>query len=187
MRRNGGAVAGISASKPGLPLFSAIVGLAFAAATLAHFGLGAGGAAWAAVQLVLAGVAAYDFATRRIPNLVIVPVSVGAVIARAAFERSALLEVVVAGCLAFLLFLALAVVLRGGLGMGDVKLAGMLGFLMGNAVLPALVVGALAGGLTSAVILVSAPEMRGQTIAYGPYLCLGGAVAILLFHPPPFG
>jgi leader peptidase (prepilin peptidase) / N-methyltransferase len=187
VRRSGSAIAGISASKHGLPFVSAMVGFAFAAATVVHFGLGAGGASWAAVQLVLAGVAAYDFATRRIPNLVIVPVSLGAVITRAAFERSALLEVVAAGCLAFLLFLALALVLRGGLGMGDVKLAGMLGFLLGHAVLPALVVGTVAGGLTSVVILVSAPSMRGRTIAYGPYLCLGGAVAILLFHPPPLG
>lgn len=177
----------ISAGRPGLPLVAAIVGSVFAVATLVRLGLGAGGLAWAAVQLVLAGVAAYDFASRRIPNRVIVPVSVGAVMSRAAFERSALPEVVVAGCLAFLFFLVLAVVLRGGLGMGDVKLAGMLGFLLGHAVLPALVVGALAGGLASAVILVSAPAMRGRTIAYGPYLCLGGAAAILLFQPPPFG
>jgi leader peptidase (prepilin peptidase) / N-methyltransferase len=179
-------VAAISAALPGLPLVAAIVGSALAVVTLVHLGLGTGGVAWAAVQLLLAGVAAYDVATRRIPNRVTVPVSVGAVIARAAFERSALLEVVVAGCLAFLFFLLLAVVFRGGLGMGDVKLAGMLGFLLGHAVLAALVVGALAGGLTSAVILVAAPTMRGRTIAYGPYLCLGGAAAILLFHPPPF-
>ena len=171
--------------RPSLPLVAALVGLVFAIGALVHFGLGASGLAWAVVELVLAGLASYDFATRRIPNRVTVPVSVGAVIARAAFERSALTEVVAAGCLAFTVFLVFAVVARGGLGMGDVKLAGMLGFVLGHAVLGGLVVGVVAGGVASAAILVTSPTMRGRTIAYGPYLCLGGAVAILLFDPPP--
>ena len=75
--------------------------------------------------------------------------------------------------------------MRGGLGMGDVKLAGMLGFLLGNAVLPALVLGVFAGGVWSAILLGTGRAGLRSTIAYGQFLALGGAVAILLSTPPP--
>jgi leader peptidase (prepilin peptidase)/N-methyltransferase len=160
-----------------------VIGLAFAVATLWRRGLSADGLAWSFVQLALAGVAAYDLATRRIRNLVTVPGSLLAVALRAAFERDALIEVVVAGVIVFLLFLALAFALHGGFGMGDVKLAGMLGFLLGAAVIPALLRGTVAGGLIGAALLAR-DRSRGTTIAYGPYLALGAAIAVLAFDPP---
>jgi leader peptidase (prepilin peptidase)/N-methyltransferase len=83
----------------------------------------------------------------------------------------------------FLVFLALSLVLRGGLGMGDVKLAGMLGFLLGWKVLPAIAVGAIAGVVVAAMLLTRTSGRR-STMAYGPCLALGGAVVILLSQPP---
>jgi leader peptidase (prepilin peptidase)/N-methyltransferase len=67
--------------------------------------------------------------------------------------------------------------------MGDVKLAGMLGFLLGWKVLPALFVGAVAGGVVAGILLTRASGRRA-TMAYGPYLALGGAAVILFSHPP---
>jgi leader peptidase (prepilin peptidase) / N-methyltransferase len=164
-------------------LVSAVVAAAaLAAATLARRGLSADAFAWAAVQLGLVGIAAYDLAARRIRNAVTVPGSVLAVLLRVAFERSALLGVVIAGLVVFLSFLALSLLTRGAFGMGDVKLAAMLGFILGSTVLPALLIGTIAGGIAAGV--VAARGSRRATIAYGPYLALGGAVAILLLHPP---
>jgi leader peptidase (prepilin peptidase)/N-methyltransferase len=160
-----------------------LVGLAFAGATLGRRGFSADGVAWALVQVGLAGIAAYDLATRRIRNVVTLPASLAAVSLRAAFERGAVLEVVVAGATVFLAFLALAFVLHGGFGMGDAKLAGMLGFLLGAAVIPALLIGTLAGGLIGAALLAR-HRSRGTTIAYGPYLAFGAAIAVLAFDPP---
>jgi leader peptidase (prepilin peptidase) / N-methyltransferase len=77
----------------------------------------------------------------------------------------------------------LALVLRGGLGMGDVKLAGMLGFLLGEKVLPALFIGTIAGGAVGAYLLTRSSARRA-TMAYGPYLALGGVLVILFSHPP---
>jgi leader peptidase (prepilin peptidase)/N-methyltransferase len=159
--------------------------IALAVGTLIRFGFSAGAVLWTLVQIVLVGLAAYDLATRRLPNLVTVPVSLLAIGARGAFERSALVEVIVAGVVAFGVFLLLALLLRGGLGMGDVKLAGMLGFLLGRAVAPALLIGVFAGGILAAALLIGSAANRRSTIAYGPYLALGGAVAILAFNPPP--
>src|SRR3954447_15752729 len=158
-------------------------GLAFAAATLVRRGLTANGYAWAVVQVALAGIAAYDIATRRIRNLVTVPGSLLAILLRAAFVREALLEVALTGVIVFAGFLVLALVLRGGFGMGDAKLAAMLGFLLGTAVVPALLIGTITGGVVGALVLARSRAM-GTTIAYGPYLAFRAAVAILAFSPP---
>jgi leader peptidase (prepilin peptidase) / N-methyltransferase len=113
------------------------------------------------------------------------PAAVLTVALRAAFATSSLVETLVAGGIAFAAFLLVAVVTRGGFGMGDVKLAGLLGLLLGRAALPGLFVGIVAGGIASAVSLLAHRGERGRTIAYGPYLCLGGAVAVLAFAVPP--
>jgi leader peptidase (prepilin peptidase) / N-methyltransferase len=158
---------------------------ALAVATFVHLGSDADAAAWALVQVVLVALAAIDVATRLLPNRITLPVSALAVIARAADQRSALLEVVFAGVATFAVFYGLALLARGGFGMGDVKLAAMLGFLLGRAVIPALVLGVLAGGVWSAALLVTRRTGMRSSIAYGPFLALGGAAAIVLSNPPP--
>jgi leader peptidase (prepilin peptidase) / N-methyltransferase len=134
---------------------------------------------------VLVVLAAYDVESRRLPNRITLPVAAIAVVLRAAFERSSLAEVIVAGVLSFAIFRVMAVAMRGGLGMGDVKLAAMLGFLLGTAVLPALVIGVFAGGIWSAILLVSRRAGLRSSIAYGQFLALGGAIAIIASTPPP--
>jgi leader peptidase (prepilin peptidase) / N-methyltransferase len=166
-----------------LPAWAVATAAVLAVATVARLGFSANSLAWAAVQVVLVFVAADDLAHRRVRNVVTIPVSGVAVLLRAVFERSALAEVVIAGLVVFVVFLAVAVVLRGGVGMGDVKLAGMLGFLLGWKVVPAIFLGAIAGGVVAAVLLVRASGRR-STMAYAPYLALGGAVVILVSHPP---
>jgi leader peptidase (prepilin peptidase)/N-methyltransferase len=158
--------------------------VALAALTLAVLGFDGDAFAWAAAQAVLVGIAAYDLATRRIPNRVTVPASVLALSLRAAFERSALTEVLVAGAAAFAVFYILAILFHGGLGMGDVKLAGLLGCLLGAAVLPGLLIGVLAGGVGPLILVLRSRTALRRHIAYGPYLAFGGAVAILAFNPP---
>jgi leader peptidase (prepilin peptidase)/N-methyltransferase len=166
---------------PGWAVFAAAF---LAVATVVRMGFSADAVAWALVQVVLVGIAADDLAHRRVKNALTIPVSLLAVLLRVAFERSRLAEVVIAGLVFLLVFFALSLFLRGGLGMGDVKLAGMLGFLLGWTVLPALMIGAIAGGVAAAVLL-SRDEGRRATMAYGPYLALGAAIAVLLADPPP--
>jgi leader peptidase (prepilin peptidase)/N-methyltransferase len=168
-----------------LVVIGAAVGSALVAATLLHFGLRGQGAAWAAAQLLLCFLAVFDVATRRVPNRVTLPAAAAALILRAVLAPSSLVEAVAAGATAFAVFLVIAVLTRGGLGMGDVKLAGLLGLLLGRAVLPALLIGVILGGVASAAVFVMRRNGRGRTIAYAPYLCLGGSVAILALGPPP--
>jgi leader peptidase (prepilin peptidase)/N-methyltransferase len=153
------------------------------ALTLNHYGFTANGLGWSAVQVLLGFIAGWDILTRRILNVVVLPASVIVIALRAAFEPSAVPEILVAGAVAFVVFVVLAVV-GSGLGMGDIKLAGLLGLLLGRAALGALLAGVIAGGVAAALLLASGRAGRKSLFAYGPYLALGGAVWILVGSPP---
>jgi leader peptidase (prepilin peptidase)/N-methyltransferase len=146
----------------------------------------ANAALYAAVQVLLVTIAAVDLETRRIPNELVGGLAVLALVARAVAERSHLVESVVAGLAVFGVALLLASLARGGLGMGDVKLAGALGLVLGKVVLLALALGTAAGAIAAVAVLVRRGSAgRRTTIAYGPYLALGAALGILVFAPPP--
>ena len=163
----------------------AYAGVSLVYLTLSKFGVGGLGLAWSAAQLLLVFIACFDFVTRRIPNVVTLPAMGVVLVLRGAFVPGTLPEALIAGAAGFAGFLLLVIVTRGGFGMGDVKLTGLLGLLLGSALVPALLVGVVAGGIASAVVALVKPGGRKQAIAYGPYLCLGAALAILAFSPPP--
>jgi leader peptidase (prepilin peptidase)/N-methyltransferase len=162
-----------------------VVAAGVVSATLVRYGLGWTGAAWSAVQVALVALAWVDLRERRLPNAIVVPLGAAAIVLRAAFERHALVEILVAGAIAFIAFLALAVATRGGLGMGDVKLAAAEGLLVGKVAVEALLLGVVLGGLAAALLLATRRAGRRTTYAYGPYLALGAVIAILAFGPPP--
>jgi prepilin signal peptidase PulO-like enzyme (type II secretory pathway) len=163
----------------------AFAGVSLVYLTLSKFGVVALGIAWSAAQLLLVFIACFDLVTHRIPNVVTLPAMAVVLLLRLVFERGSVPEAVLAGAAGFAVFLLLAVLTRGGFGMGDVKLTALLGLLLGSALVPALVVGIVAGGLASAVVALTRPGGRKLAIAYGPYLCFGAALAILAFSPPP--
>jgi leader peptidase (prepilin peptidase)/N-methyltransferase len=146
-------------------------------------GGGLGAASWGIVQGVLVIIAAEDIRSRRIPNVVTLPLAVLAILVRALFAQAELPAILLAGIACFGGFLVLAMLARGGIGMGDVKLAGVLGLLLGSAVVPALLIGTAVGGLVAAALLLRS-RSRGTTIAYGPYLCAGAMVAIFVLPLP---
>lgn len=89
------------------------------------------------------------------------------------------------GIIGFSLFLVLAIAWPGGMGMGDVKLAGVIGLTTGiSGVLVAIFVGILSGGVAATAILITTRMRSNVTMAYAPYLVLGAWVA--LFSGPGF-
>ena len=79
-------------------------------------------------------------------------------------------------------FLLLPTLLRPeAMGMGDVKLAAVLGLLLGPAVVTALLVGLVAATLAGLAVAVRAGlrAARGATLPLGPFLALGALVAFL--------
>jgi leader peptidase (prepilin peptidase) / N-methyltransferase len=80
---------------------------------------------------------------------------------------------------AALFFLLPILVYPQGMGMGDVKLALLLGAGLGAAVVSALVVALLAVFLVAcAILLRGGGEARRRTIPFGPFLAFGGLVAL---------
>lgn len=163
---------------------SAVVACVLVALTLYRFGFSAIGVTWSAAQVLLVVIALVDASTRRIPNRIVLPASLVAVALRAAFAPSSAPRAIVTAALVLVLFGAFAVATRS-FGLGDVKLAALLGLLLGTKVLPALLLGATAGGIAAVAVLLSRRGTRRDTIAYGPYLCLGAALTVLALGPPP--
>jgi leader peptidase (prepilin peptidase)/N-methyltransferase len=83
----------------------------------------------------------------------------------------------------FLLLAALAY--PGGMGMGDVKLAGVMGLFLGSAVAPALLVSLLAGVGVGAVVIArkGAAAGRKTAVPFGPFLALGALLAVFVGAP----
>ena len=68
----------------------------------------------------------------------------------------------------------------GGMGGGDVKLAGMIGLLVGiPGAAVALWIAAVSGGLVAIVLLASGKKGRKEAIPFGPFMSLGAIVVVL--------
>jgi leader peptidase (prepilin peptidase)/N-methyltransferase len=132
---------------------------------------------FAAMLIAVAGI---DLEHRIIPNKVLLPAAVFGAAAAAALRPDALPELAIAGAGAFAAFLLTAIAYPAGMGMGDVKLAGVMGLYLGTAVIPALFVAFLAGTLVGlAVIARHGSAGRKKGVPFGPFLAVGGLVGLL--------
>ena len=87
---------------------------------------------------------------------------------------------VLGGALGFLILLVIALAKPGAMGMGDVKLAGLIGLVVGfPGVLPALAVGIIAGGVGAAAMLLTGRARRGSYLPYAPFLVTGAMVVMV--------
>ena len=130
---------------------------------------------------VLVVISRIDLEQRIIPNRIVVPAWIAVLFAHLALHPSNWLEWVASSFGAGLFFLVVALVYPAGLGMGDVKLALLIGAALGWAVLAALFLGTLASGIVAAVILFKeGSSARKRAIPLGPFLA-GGAIVTLLF------
>jgi leader peptidase (prepilin peptidase)/N-methyltransferase len=121
-----------------------------------------------------------DLDHRRIPNALTAPAALVAVVAVAVVEPSFLPEALIAGAAAGGFFLLAALAYPRGMGMGDVKLAGVLGLYLGRAVAPSIFVALVAGVLVGALIVArkGAREGRKTAVPFGPFLALGGLAGL---------
>jgi leader peptidase (prepilin peptidase)/N-methyltransferase len=166
---------------PRYPLTEALTGALFAAVVIAR---GANRTTWLGLIFVAALVAItrIDLEHQIIPNRILAPLAVAALVLTAVFEPHQLPERLIAGAAAggFLLLAALAY--PGGMGMGDVKLAAVMGLVLGRAVAPALLVALLAGTVAGIAVMArhGVKEGRRTKIAFGPFLALGGIVGLFV-------
>ena len=123
-----------------------------------------------------------DLDHRIIPNRITGPAAIAAVVAIVALDRDFLVEALIAALAGGGFFLIAALLYPRGMGMGDVKLAGVLGLYLGRAVAPAILI-ALVGGVLVGVAVIArkgAVEGRKTAVPFGPFLALGGMIAFFV-------
>lgn len=164
---------------PRYPIVELVTAAVFASVTLAR-GIDGGLLLDLSLAAVLIAVAGIDLDHRIIPNRIVAPAAVYGVVMAVAVRTEDLPELLIAGAAAFLLLLLAALAYPAGMGMGDVKLAGVLGLYLGRAVAPALLVAFLTGALVGlAMIAREGAGARKKGVPFGPFLALGGVVGLL--------
>jgi leader peptidase (prepilin peptidase)/N-methyltransferase len=132
-----------------------------------------------AAALVL--LTAIDLDRRLLPNVIVLPTLAFVLVAQIALYPDRTLEWLLASLGAALFFFVPLLVYPAGMGLGDVKLAALLGAALGRAVVVAIVAGLLAVSVVAVAILArEGLGARKKAIPFGPFLALGGLVAIFL-------
>ncbi len=84
------------------------------------------------------------------------------------------------GGIGFAIFLLIAIVSRGGMGWGDVKLAALIGLATGfPLVFVAIIMGAILGGIAAVALMIAKKRTRRETIPFGPFLAVAAMVTML--------
>src|SRR3984885_723624 len=170
-----------SSISPRYPFVEALTAALCVGALLAHH-TAVGIALSIALILIVVPAAMIDLEHRIIPNSI---TALGMVLALAlglALDPAGEPERLIAGIGAggFLLLAALAY--PGGMGMGDVKLAGVMGLFLGAAVAPALLIALVAGVALGLVVIYrkGANAGRKTAVPFGPFLALGALLAVFV-------
>jgi leader peptidase (prepilin peptidase)/N-methyltransferase len=123
-----------------------------------------------------------DLDHRIIPNKITGPAAIAALVAIVALDRDFVVESVVAAVAAGGFFLIAAMLYPRGMGMGDVKLAGVLGLYLGRAVAPAVFIALIGGVVIGAAVIArkGAKEGRKTAVPFGPFLSIGGLIAFFV-------
>jgi len=121
-----------------------------------------------------------DLEHRLILNVVILPAILVAGIGSSLSPDPGPLRALAGGIIGFALFYLIALVRKGGMGGGDVKLAAFIGLATGfPSVIVALLIAILAGGATALLLVLTRLKGLKSYIPYGPFLVIGGVVALL--------
>lgn len=164
------------------PLVELGCGLAAGGAVLIR-GVGWDALALAVLGVVLIPVVVIDLRHHLIPDLLVLPATAVALVAAVLADPARWWVPVLgaAGAAGFLLLLW--IVHPGGMGLGDVKLAALIGAVLGVLAIPALFL-AFAAGAALGVVLLARLGARARKVAvpFGPFLA-AGAVAALVIGP----
>lgn len=160
------------------PIVEVITAVALVLAYLA-FGPTADFVVASVLLAALIAITAIDLQHLLIPDVITVPGVLVGLVANITIGRISWLESAVGIVLAGALFLTIILVSRGGMGGGDLKLGAMLGAFLGwKALLLALFVAIVLGGVVGIALLLSGLRGRKDAVPFGPFLALGGAVGL---------
>jgi leader peptidase (prepilin peptidase) / N-methyltransferase len=148
---------------------------------------GADSDVWAPLVFVtlLVPITLIDLDVHLIPNVLTGLGAIAAVALVLLFDSGSLVENLISAAAAGGFFLLAALVYPAGMGMGDVKLAGMMGLFLGSAVAPAVLAALLSGVLVGAVVIArkGAHEGRKTAVPFGPFLAFGALLGVFAGQP----
>ena len=170
--------AGISPRYPIVEIGSAALAVAVVVTVHSARGLTLG----LTLVAVLVPIALIDLDHRIIPNRITLPAAGVALAIGLALDPSGVPEQLVAGAGAVAFLLVFVLAYPRGMGLGDVKLAAVLGLFLGRSVGVAILVAVIAGSIAGGIVIARVGVERGRktAIPFGPFLALGGAVALLV-------
>ena len=164
---------------PRYPLTEALTGALFAAVVIAK---GATAGIWLDLIFVagLVAITRIDLEHRIIPNRIVAPLALAAVVLTAVFEPHLLPERLIAGAAAGGFLLAAVLAYPAGMGMGDVKLAAVMGLVLGRAVAPAMFIALITGTIVGIGVLArkGVRDGRRTKVPFGPFLALCSVIAL---------
>jgi leader peptidase (prepilin peptidase)/N-methyltransferase len=161
-------------------LIELALGVAFAATAVVLHGDPAELVLGLVFVAMLAAITLTDIEQRIIPNKILIAGAVAGLAIVVATDPSSLPERGIAAVSAGGLLLAFALAYPRGMGMGDVKLAAVMGLYLGSAVAPALAVAVISGAVVGiGVMLHRGSGARKLAVPFGPFLALGGVVGLL--------
>jgi leader peptidase (prepilin peptidase)/N-methyltransferase len=168
----------ISLVYPGVELATA----GLVAGCFVAFGLSGEAFVAAFFCVVLVVLSAIDLKHRIVPNKIVLPAAAVVLVAQTALEPSPEWALGALGASGFLFVAALAY--PAGMGMGDVKLALLLGAMLGRVVGVGLMLGMVAALAPSVVLLARhGSAARKMGIPFAPFLALGAIVALFAGEP----
>jgi leader peptidase (prepilin peptidase) / N-methyltransferase len=163
-----------------VPLPALVVGVGLAGAGLVRLGLTADGVLAAWMLIVLAALAGIDLRARVLPNRIIGPAMLAALAWQLAFSPDRVAECLLAALGVGVFLFVTCLLSPGALGMGDIKLAALLGLALGAQVVAALTIGFLAAVPAAVAVLIAGGSgARRTAIPFGPFLGFGAAVVLL--------
>jgi len=167
------------------PLVETATGILWIAVVAAKWGDPAQIALGLALVTLMVPVVLIDLEHRIIPNRLTGPFALLAVALGLALDPGGVPEQLIAGLAAGGFFLLAALAHPKGMGMGDVKLAGVMGLYLGRAVAPAILLGLAAGVLVGMAIIARLGTAAGRKTAvpFGPFLALGAIAAFFVGEP----
>jgi leader peptidase (prepilin peptidase)/N-methyltransferase len=137
-------------------------------------------ALWLPFSAALVALTFIDLDHQILPNKILLPLAIWGVIVAPLVALDDLPGRLIAAAGAFLFLLIAALAYPGGMGMGDVKLAGVMGLYLGPSVIPALFLAFLSGSAVGIAVMVrEGTGARKRKVPFGPFLALGAVVAIL--------
>lgn len=157
------------------------VSVAVAVAVLLRYGATGRGVVAASLAALLVTLSAIDLERRILPNALVLPAIAVALPAQMLVDPGRWLEWTLGAFGAALVLLLPLVAGRAGVGMGDVKLAFLLGLVLGDSVVFAVLVASLAVlPVAFALLLRHGGEALRMGVPFGPFLSLGAVVALLV-------